>query len=187
MTAHGPVAMAHWRRLDREGTDRCTLARADGGWMLTGQAAWTDQGEAVSLTYAVRCGEDWETLSADVTGTWGTREVNLCIARDGQRWTMNGAHQTGVDGCTDIDLSFTPATNLLPLRRLNYSGSVPVAVEAAWLVPDLGGLARLEQAYAMAGPGEADYASLNFKARLSVHPTGFVTNYPGLWEGWVDE
>ena len=180
------VAMAHWRRLDREGTDRCTLTRVENGWMLTGQAVWQEDGE-VSLTYAVRCGEDWESLSADVTGTWAGREINLRIACGSQGWEMNGTPQPTTRSCADLDLSFTPATNLLPLRRLQFNGGAPVPVDAAWLVPDLARMQRLEQTYARCGEGEVDYASPGFAARLGVHPSGFVTHYPGLWEGWVDD
>ena len=31
---------------------------------------------------------------------------------------MNGAHRAELDGCYDIDLSVTPFTNTLPIRRL---------------------------------------------------------------------
>ena len=32
------VAVAEWRRLDREGTDRCELFQDTGGWRLSGRA-----------------------------------------------------------------------------------------------------------------------------------------------------
>ena len=53
------LAMANWRRLDHNGTDRCTLSRLDHGWMLSGQAKWLEKEIETSLIYAVRCDEDW--------------------------------------------------------------------------------------------------------------------------------
>lgn len=178
------LAMAHWRRLDGEGTDRCTLARAEHGWLLTGQATWQEAGAAASLLYTVRCDPDWLTLSADITGERAGRPVELRIQSGPEGWAMNGVAQPETAGCTDIDLSFTPATNLLPLRRLAPEVAVPV--RTAWLVPDLDRLALLEQSYAPQEDGSIAYASANFEAQLQVHPSGFVTRYPGLWEGWVD-
>ncbi|MFV0514066.1 MAG: putative glycolipid-binding domain-containing protein [Jhaorihella sp.] len=186
MTGDGAGAMAHWRRLDRQGTDRCTLGRTDQGWMLTGQAVWREDGE-VALTYAVRCNRHWHTLSADITGTHAGREIGLRILRTPEGWQMNDTSQPDVADCTDIDLSFTPATNLLALRRLALDGPAPQPVSAAWLPPDLARLRRLDQTYARVGDGRIDYASPGFSARLSVHDSGFVTQYPGLWEGWVDD
>lgn len=179
------LAMAHWRRLDGEGTDRCTLARADHGWLLTGQAHWQERRATASLLYTVRCDPDWTTRSVDITGERAGATVNLRILSGPAGWTMNGAAQPEAAGCTDIDLSFTPATNLLPLRRLP-EGEEALPVHAAWLVPDLDRLTRLEQCYAPQADGTISYASPSCAATLEVHPSGFVTRYPGLWEGWVD-
>jgi len=180
------LAMAHWRRLDGEGTDRCTLARAEHGWLLSGQAHWREEGAEANLLYTVRCDPDWATLTADITGERAGAPVALRIQSGPEGWEMNGVAQPEVAGCTDIDLSFTPATNLLPLRRLAPEGDGPVPVRAAWLVPGLDRLALLEQSYAPQKDGTIAYASANFEARLQVHPSGFVTRYPGVWEGWVD-
>lgn len=180
------LAMAHWRRLDGAGTDRCTLARAEHGWLLSGQANWQQDGAEVSLLYSVRCAPDWATLSADITGERGGAEVALRILSGSDGWRLNDAIQPEVAGCVDLDLSFTPATNLLPLRRLAADGAGPVRVRAAWLVPSLDRLASLDQSYCPCADGTIAYASENFQAGLTVHPSGFVTKYPGLWDGWVD-
>lgn len=181
------VAMAHWRRLDRAGTDRCTLSRADHGWMLSGQASWRDPDGEATLLYALRCGPDWTSLSADITGERAGAQVNLRLQCGPSGWTLNDVPQPEVDGCADLDLSFTPASNLMPLRRLAPDAAAPLPVRAAWLVSSLDRLRLLEQTYTPCGAGEVAYASASFQARLRVHPSGFVTHYPGLWEGWVDD
>ena len=33
-------------------------------------------------------------------------------------WTLDGAAVSGLEACVDLDLGFTPATNLLQIRRL---------------------------------------------------------------------
>lgn len=187
MTESTTIAMAHWRRLDREGTDRCTLAQVHMGWMLSGQAIWRDDGAESTLTYAVRCGPDWRSLSADITGNCNGRRVNIRIAQGASGWEMNNEPQEVDDDCLDIDLSFTPATNLLAIRRLAARGNGDSSCAAVWLVPELDRLERLDQSYTRREDGYDYTASTGFSARLAVHPTGFVTCYPGYWDGWVDD
>ncbi len=183
MTTH-PSVTAHWRRLDRAGTDRCTLSRLDNGWMLVGHAAW-DEG---ALDYCVRCGPEWATLSGDVTGTYRDAQIGLSIQRTPGGWSVNGTPQPEAEDHTDLDLGFTPATNLLHLRRLPRSLTAPVTAPAAWLVPEMTHLKTLSQIYSGTG-STVTYAapSVGYAADLTVHPSGFVTHYPGLWEGWVDD
>ena len=44
-----------------------------------------------------------------------------------------GADSRAVDGCRDIDLNFSPSTNVLPIRRLSLDVGDQAAVRAAWL------------------------------------------------------
>ncbi len=180
------LAMANWRRLDHNGTDRCTLSRLDHGWMLSGQAKWLEKEIETSLIYAVRCDEDWSTLSADVVGSRAGESIAIRIQRHASGWFLNDKPQRALDFARDIDLSFTPATNLLPLRRLSIDSPAPINVSAAWLVPELDELKPLDQSYARTGPEHFAYSSPGFTAELKVHDSGFVLSYPGLWEGWVD-
>ncbi len=96
---------------------------------------------------------------------------------------MNGAPVAAVAGCIDVDLSFTPATNLLPIRRLGLPIGSSAPVAAAWLrFPELD-LQRLDQVYTRAAEGRYEYSSAggSFRATLQVAASGFVTDYPGLW------
>ena len=52
-----------------------------------------------------------------------------------------------VAGCVDLDLNFSPSTNLLPIRRLNLSVGQEAAVRAAWLRFPSFILEPLEQLY----------------------------------------
>lgn len=113
----------HWRALDRDGEDKCRLARHEDGYMLVGHARFRDGSGWAALDYVVRCGPDWLTRSADVTGTLGGEEMRCRITCEGGHWALNGAPLPELSGCSDIDFSFTPATNLMPLRRLPEVGA----------------------------------------------------------------
>lgn len=181
-----PVATAHWRRLDQPGTDDCALFADAAGWRLAGEARFGDGAEPSRLSYAVACGTDWRTLGASVTGHHAGQPVTLRIEQSGGLWYVNGAAQPQVAGLADIDLFFTPATNILPIRRLTHLPGRMREITVAWLTPEFA-LAPLRQGYLQVDGGTFDYASPDhdFRARLSVHPSGLVTDYPGLWTGTV--
>jgi hypothetical protein len=87
-------------------------------------------------------------------------------------------------GCLDIDLGFTPATNLIALRRLALDVGHEADAPAAYLAfPELK-LERLEQRYHRLTLDKYDYQapSVGYVGTLEVSEVGFVTTYPGLWE-----
>ncbi len=186
MTGRTAIATAHWRRLDMQGTDRCTLSRLEHGWMLVGQAIWHDGGRDGCLNYDVRCDPDWNSLSADVAGDVGGQKLSLRLHRSDEGWHLNGEPQGDTAICVDLDLGFTPATKLLPLRRLDLRSGQSAFVSAAYLEQDIDAVSRLDQVYTKGADDLVRYSSPQFDAQLTVHPTGFITHYPDFWEGWVD-
>ncbi|HUO86814.1 MAG TPA: putative glycolipid-binding domain-containing protein [Thermoanaerobaculia bacterium] len=175
----------HWRRLDRPGRDAARFWSWAGGWRLAGEADFRNANDRCHLRYVVDCDHRWRTRAATVEGSLGGRRVSIVIAADRQRrWRLDGEPQLVVDGCLDVDLAFTPATNLLPIRRLELAVGGSASVDAAWLTfPELG-LERLRQRYARTGTTTYGYEVLtsSFRSTLTVTPSGLVAGYPGLWE-----
>ena len=178
-----PVSVL-WRRLDLPGHEAGRLDRRGDGWSLSGTAAFAHEGQPVLLAYDVACGRDWQTRSVDVSGYVGRRGVEIAITVDSERrWRLNGERCPPVDGCVDVDLGFSPSTNLLPIRRHALRVGASAEVRAAWLpFPGLA-LEPLAQVYHREGDAAYRYESRGgaFVRVLDVDPSGFVTDYPGLW------
>jgi hypothetical protein len=174
-----------WRSLSVPGHDACGLWGTESGWRLEGTAIFVFEGQPCHLAYEVECDVTWRTRSAKVTGYAGTRAVEMTIvAMPGERWRVNGTDRPESAGCVDVDLSFTPATNLIAIRRLALDIGQASEAPAAWLrFPELT-LERLEQWYHRVAVDAYDYRSprTGYAARLRVSDGGFVTHYPGLWE-----
>lgn len=184
MTGH-LIATARWRALDREGHDTCRLSQTSDGWMLSGHAQFRDELGQAELNYIVRCSADWVTQSVDLTGQHGRNQVRAKLTQAGGAWQIGDVAQPEVKHAKDVDLSFTPATNLMPLRRLRDGG---VSVQAAWLEYPSAVLKPLHQTYTPTGlPDVVHYSAeeTGFTTELTVDRSGFVTLYPGLWEGEV--
>ncbi len=173
-----------WRRFESPGHDACRLSPAGEGWQLEGRAAFVHAGEPAQLTYRVSCDAAWHASEGRAHGFVGERAVDIVIARTRDGWTLNGAPAPGVEGCADLDFGFTPATNLIQLRRLALGIGQAGPAPAAWLDLDSLALQRLDQTYERRGVSEYFYEAPRFDYRelLVVDESGFVRRYPGLWE-----
>jgi hypothetical protein len=182
------VATAFWRRLDTEGHDGCRLIRMKDGWRLSGSTIFDHQGKACMLDYAVDCDAAWRTLSARVHGSVGLDELAFDIERtpDGD-WLLDGKVQPAAKGCIDLDLGFTPATNLIAIRRLDPGEEVEIPAPAAYYLEFSLQLGIVEQTYRRTGKDKLHYRSpaYGYDETLTVSKVGFVTDYPTLWTGWV--
>ena len=179
----GPVM---WQRLDLPGHDAAGITRMEGGALVTGMAVFLE-GAPTGLEYTVRCDAAWRTLSGRVRGRRGGEPVDLRFERDAEgEWTLDGVRCAEVAGCEDLDLSFTPATNILPLRRLALEVGQSAEVRSAWLEWPEVRLSLLVQRYERRTPTEYDYASDlpggdQFRGVLRVQPGGWVLDYAELW------
>ena len=174
-----------WRRLDVEGHDCCRLSRVDDGWSVEGAAIFLHEGQPTCLRYRVSCDAGWRTRHATVSGWLGDKPIELEIGRSAQgAWQLNGTDQDAPAELVDLDLGFTPATNILPIKRLAPSSGQETAAPAAYLAFPALRLEQLDQSYRRLDASRYAYAAPRFgyEAVLEVAETGFITAYPGLWE-----
>jgi hypothetical protein len=174
-----------WRRLDGPGHDACRLDQHGAGWQLDGTAVFSLDAQPARLAYSAACDASWCALAGRVSGWIGDRPVELAIERaPSGAWTINGQVAPDLDHCVDLDFGFTPATNLLQLRRLALRHGQAAEVPAAWLDVSTGALSILVQRYERRSETTYLYEAPRFTYRelLEVDPVGFVRRYPGLWE-----
>ncbi|MGH7331717.1 MAG: putative glycolipid-binding domain-containing protein [Candidatus Rokuibacteriota bacterium] len=173
-----------WRRLDQPGHESARLTSGPGSGRLAGTAVFIHDHQPCRLDYVIECDARWHTSSGRVAGWVGreTVEIELAVDGDGQ-WRLNGTTCPGVTGCIDLDLNFSPSTNLLPIRRLGLAVGQEASVRAAWLRFPGFTLEPLEQRYRRLD-GETyrhESAGGRFVTELHVDTAGFVTTYPGIW------
>ena len=188
------VSTLLWRRLDLPGFESARLSAggqaggesaAPQGWLLEGTALFAYEGQPCRLDYRIGCDAGWLTRWGRVSGWLGAAAVELALEAGGSGgWALNGRPVPGLAGCLDLDLNFSPVTNLLPIRRLNLAVGEAAEVRAAWLRFPEFSLEPLEQVYRRTGPGSYRYESGGgaFVRALEVNAAGFVTRYPGFWE-----
>jgi uncharacterized protein len=173
-----------WRRLDMPGHEIAELARADDGWKLCGIALLAHEGQPCRLEYRIVCDAHWRTRSLRVDGHVGDRPCALELTRSARGgWRADGRPLSALEDCIDVDLGFSPSTNLLPIRRLRLAVGEHAAVRAAWVRFPTFALEVLEQVYTRLGTDRYRYESAGgtFRRDLTVSDEGWVTDYPDFW------
>lgn len=179
------VRTVTWRNIVANGAEYCALWRTSEGWLLQGNAvAAPDQKTPLLVEYEVHCDPTWRTHRVQVKRTIGleVREVSLTVEAHGA-WRLSGDERSDLRDCLDVDLGITPATNTLPIRRLNLAIGRSQDVTAAWIkFPDLT-LKPLRQRYTRLGENSYRYeSSTGFSANIVVDELGLVIEYAGGWE-----
>lgn len=174
-----------WRGLVFPGHELCSLFSGGSEWRLLGTALFSHEQGPCRLDYQIVCDTSWHTRSVQVQGWLNHMFIDIQIKTDSAgRWWLNEVEQPDVTSCIDIDLNFSPSTNLLPIRRLGLAVGESADVNAAWLRFPSFKLERLSQQYRRLDETTYRYESAGgkFVAELKVGPAGFVVDYPDLWQ-----
>ncbi len=181
------VSTVLWQRLDVPGIEHFRLSMEAGAAHLQGTVLVVHEGAPVRLDYVVTCSPGWETrvVTATVVAGDTTRGLEL-VADERRRWWAGGRELEGLAGSADVDVSLSPSTNTLPIRRLRLL-DVPVGescdVTAAWVrVPELR-VEPLPQRYTRLADRRFRYESAAgaFRADLEVDALGLVVSYARVW------
>lgn len=173
------VTAVLWQASDG-GSEICVLERAGRGWRLRGTVLTHEANEPIELRYAVTVDAAWATTDVEVLVAFAGGDLREPVGL-GDPWSAK-ERPPEYRGCVDVDLSFTPATNTLPIRRLGLEVGEKAEIDVVWLVwPELR-FVRAHQRYARLAKDRYRYTQDDFEAELTVDEQGLVLEYEGLWK-----
>ncbi|WP_257461873.1 putative glycolipid-binding domain-containing protein [Archangium lipolyticum] len=143
----------------------------------------SDQGRRFSLRYFLRTDSACRVREVELALLGSDARLSLRSDGAGQWSDDKGRSQPELDGCIDVDISVTPFTNTLPIRRLGLAPDASDDIAVVYLdVPSLS-TRRCRQRYTSLGPALYLFESLEtgFRAELPVDPASLVLDYPGLF------
>jgi uncharacterized protein len=176
------VATVLWQGVESGALDRCRLETGPDGLRLSGTVLTAEFGTPLDVRYTVEAGPDGVTRRVELELDGGA--VGRVLLADGAgRWRwQDGPELPEVAGALDVDLTVTPATNTLPIRRLATLGAGQAAdLQMAWVqFPELEVIPSLQR-YERLAPDRWRFTAGDFEAELRVDPDGLVLDYSGLF------
>lgn len=180
-----------WSAWDGPGTEHLLLAAAEDGAVADGLVVGVAGGRPFRVRYEVRCDAGWCARAVRVYAPGpdpSTPAVDLLADGEGNWTTRGGETVTGLKGCVDVDVSATPFTNTLPIRRLGLLPGESAELSVAYV--DVGEMRVWAegQRYTClerdARGGLYRFESLDggFTADLPVDADGLMLDYPGLFK-----
>lgn len=173
-----------WKKVDNSSLEHFKLYSGDGGFVLEGSINLVLEHLPTKVTYRVECDKQWRTrhvaLSQDLAGK--KRRLAFLVDKN-QHWQQNKKPLIFGEGLFDIDFEISPATNLLPIRRLNLTIGESAESTAVWVhFPNLT-LESLRQRYTRLSDRCYRYEApeVDFKAQLEVDEAGLIVKYGALW------
>jgi uncharacterized protein len=183
-----------WAPWEGPGLEHLRLVTSGSGVVANGLVIGLEAGRPFRIGYEVRCDGRWRVREVRVAAPDSERPV-IKLLTDGEgHWKRGGGEPVPeLDGCIDVDISATPFTNTLPIRRLGLEPGESEELTVTYIrVPEL-----------LVGPERQRYGCLEaqtdgvlyrfealpsgFTAELPVDTEGLVIDYPGLfrraWSG----
>ncbi|MDT8262210.1 putative glycolipid-binding domain-containing protein [Roseomonas mucosa] len=174
-----------WCDWQGDGLEHCTYRCDDRGLVLEGVTAGTREGW-YGVHYLVRTDAAFRTREVRVAYV---ASLSLHVEADGQgQWRdlISKRSLPLLDGCLDVDIGVTPATNTLPIKRLGLREQESKDIRVAYVpLPsevESDFLPRpADQRYTCLTPGQRyRYEGLfrSFVAELEVDEFSLVRDYP---------
>ncbi|HET6300621.1 putative glycolipid-binding domain-containing protein [Microbacterium sp.] len=164
-----------WIGVDEPSEETCVVSRS----LDSTRFASTVLGPFGELVYVLSVDADWRFRSLDLS----IGERSTSIRRGPDAWAVDGRRRPDLDDAEEVDISASPLTNTLPIRRLRLEVGQHADIVTAYVsVPDLE-VVPDPQRYTRLGMDRYLYESRDsdFTRTITVDEEGYVVRYPGLF------
>lgn len=180
---------AAWSRWDGPGLEHLRLRVREGGIEADGVVVGEEGGTCFRARYVIRCDQHWRTRELILDPLDGSDPLHLSSDGEGDWRDASESALPELRGCIDVDLSVTPFTNTLPIRRLDLREGESSDIAVVYVNVPVMELGTSRQTYTCLerGPGSGLYRYEDrgifqgFTADLPVDENGLVLDYPGIF------
>lgn len=175
-----------WQADGGIGEEHLTLTDRNGVIVADGFAIAKPGETPIRVRYQVVCDAGWVTRGVGISTelAFGSPTV-IELRSDGSgHWSnSDGSPLPQLDGCVDVDLSVTPFTNTLPIRRLALEPGASETIHVVYINVETLSVEPREQRYTRLSDDTMRYESVpsGFSAELAIDEDGLVRTYSGLW------
>jgi uncharacterized protein len=182
-----------WSNQADIGLEHFYLRQGDDDITADGMVIGVEENVAFRILYQISCDFRWHVRKV-VIKSLDENEQTIGLLSDGfGNWTNeSGQLMSELEGCLDVDITATPFTNTLPIRRLDLTPGESAEIKVVYFtIPEM--QVRVDPQRYMClevnnAKGKYEFESLDsgFTAVISVDRDGLVEDYPGLFKRiWI--
>ena len=181
-----------WAPLMGPGLEHLHVMQTDEDIIADGLILGLNGQEPFRVRYEIRCDSQWRLRTVHLSLLSGSQRTLNFSTDGGGSWTDEGGNAIpSLSGCLDVDISVTPFTNTLPIRRLALKPGMQATLNVVYIeFPLMQVTARVQRYTCLEitpGGGRYRYESLEngisvFTAELPVDGDGLVVEYPGIFK-----
>lgn len=172
-----------WVSWNRDATETLVLTEKPEGIFI--KSTINNHEKHFTIKYTLNCEPSWKVrnLNLELVETKDKQKIKL--ESDGHgNWSNDSGIIEKLHGAIDIDISATPFTNTLPIRRLRLRKKQSVEILVVYItIPELS-VSTDRQRYTCLSKSTFLFEQIdnNFTRRIEVDKGGLVVTYPGLFK-----
>lgn len=175
--------VARWESWSGTGSEHLVLRRDRDDIVAESVVVAMTEEQSFGVWYRVLCDQAWRVRDVRIALVGEARALELSADGEGSWKDEADRRLTALRGVIDLDLSISPFTNTLPIRRLDLRPGQSAEIKTAYIrFPDLA-VSGDPQRYTRLDANRYRYESLDsdFVRDIEVDRHGLVVSYPGLF------
>jgi uncharacterized protein len=172
-----------WEGLDWKSME-CLQWRKNGeSCFISSQISGVFNNEPFNIEYWIEVDMQWQVKRFIITDQLcANTKMEMHTDRNGKWYTADNTEITELEGCYDIDISLTPFTNTLPIRRLDLKKGEHIPIDVLYVKLPEFSFSKVRQYYTLLDKDRYLYEGVfrDFRAELAVDENKMVIDYPGL-------
>lgn len=178
-----------WKALDGFSTEHLCLYEDQDGIVANSVVIGMNENVPFRINYEINCNLDWKVNKVDIR-KFDSESANITLLSDDNGvWRKScGEEIEDLRGCMDIDISITPFTNTIPIRRLSLSPGELSEIRVIYIDVHNFELKPVTQRYTCLDTNlegfKYKYENLDsgFATEFFVDKKGLIINYPDIFE-----
>ncbi len=173
-----------WKGTEYNSLENCLADFTPQGLSVKSMIYGYYKGTIYMVEYAIKTDQNWHTLFLEIKSVFDNQVHHFCLVGDGQgNWTMNGKPAEQYSGCLDVDISLSPFTNTLPIRRLKLEKGQSHEIKVIYCDILAHHITPVRQGYTCLSKTSYHYENIpnDFEATITVDENSLVIDYPTLF------
>jgi hypothetical protein len=173
-----------WTGCEYYSLENCLINESAAGVEISSVIIGHYEEKIYKVEYLIKTNANWETIFFEIISRVNNQTQTISGESDGKgNWSKAGEPLMQFNDCIDIDISLTPFTNTLPIRRLQLQPRKTREIQVLYCNLLKGQIMPVRQKYTYVSATEFHYENIpnDFEATIVVDESGFVVDYPSLF------